>query len=115
MLLTEFAQQERQRSERLETRLNETLLKLNAAEDEVARLRLRLMEARSELDEMPKLKRRVRTLTRRIVELESAVASKQTENERLQQVIQQREGELQENVTRIQQLEQALHHPQNEK
>ena len=114
-LLNEFAQRERQRSERLEARLNETLFKLNAAEDEVARLRLRLTEARSDLDEMPKLKRRIRKLTRRISELESAVASKQTENEQLQQTIQQRESDLQRHTLRIQELEQALHHLQHEK
>lgn len=71
------------------------------------------MEARSELDEMPKLKRRIRRLTRRIGELESAVVSKQSENEQLKQVIQQRESDLQRSTERIQELEQALHQPEN--
>ena len=90
-LLTEFAQKERLRSERLEERLNETFEKLNAAENAVAQLRLRLTKAQIDLDEMPKLKHRIRILAKRVVELERLVEVKQVENEKLQSKLRQQE------------------------
>jgi len=84
VILNAFAQMERERSERLEKRLDQTLRQLNLAEDEVANLRLRLAKAQSDLDDMPLLKRRIRRLTTRVNELETQVKTKQTEIERLQ-------------------------------
>jgi chromosome segregation ATPase len=107
-LLNEFAQKERLRAERLEARLNEALQKLNAAEEEVAQLRLRLTQAQNDLDEMPKLRHRLQGLAKRVVELERLVEAKRAENELLQQKLQQRELESQRNAQRIAELEQAL-------
>jgi chromosome segregation ATPase len=107
-LLNEFAQKERLRSERLEERLNETFEKLNAAEEEVAQLRLRLAQAQSDLDEMPKLKHRLQVLGKRVVELEKQVETKRTENEQLQVKLRQRERDSQRNAQRITELEQAF-------
>lgn len=107
-LVSEFAQKERLRSERLEERLNETFEKLNAAEDEVAQLRLRLTKAQTDLDEMPKLKHQVRVLAKRVVELERLVEVKRVENEQLQSRLQQREAENQHQTQRITELEEAI-------
>jgi len=107
-LLNEFAQQERQRSERLEMRLTSTQQKLNTAEDEVSSLRLRLAMAQSDLDEMPKLKHRLRLLMRRVSELETAAKDKQSEIERLTEQLQQRQNDSERNTHRIHELEQVL-------
>lgn len=107
-LLNEFAQKERLRAERLEERLNATFEKLNAAEEEVSQLRLRLAKAQTDLDEMPKLKHRVRVLVKRVMELERLVEAKRVENEQLQNMLQQREVESQRQAQRIAELEQAI-------
>ncbi len=70
-LLNEFAQKERERSERLEARLEETLQKLNQAEDEVISLRLKLAQAQSELEKVAALREQIQVLTNRVNELES--------------------------------------------
>lgn len=108
-LVNEFAQKERARSERLEERLNDTMQKLNAAEDEVAQLRLRLANTQNDLDDMPKLKHRIRVLTKRMIELKGLIESKREENEQLQLKLSQCEAEAQRNAQRISDLEEALH------
>ncbi|MEO8391768.1 MAG: hypothetical protein ABI700_02140 [Chloroflexota bacterium] len=75
-LLNKFIKQERLRADRLEKRLNETLHKLELAEDEVSQVRLRLSQAQSDLDEVSKFKRQVRRLTRRVAELNKFKTSK---------------------------------------
>jgi DUF1365 family protein len=92
----------------LEGRLNETLEKLDAAEEEVTQLRLRLAKAQTDLDEMPKLKYRIRVLAKRVVELERLVETKRVENEQLQSKLQQREWESQRQAEQNAELEQAI-------
>src|SRR4051812_16252737 len=72
-LVNEFARQERQRSDRLEEQLRTTLRKLETTEDEVSRLRLKIIENQAKLETMPSLRRQIRKLNRRVSELETVV------------------------------------------
>ena len=104
-LLNEFAIQERQRADRLEEQLNNTLRKLDNAEEEISKLRLKLAETRNDLGDVSRLRQQVRKLTRRVRELEETVEKKRVENERLLQALKQREGELEQN-------QRPLHEPE---
>ena len=96
-LVNEFARQERQRADRLEEQLRTTLRKLETTEDEVSRLRLKLIENQSKLETMPSLRRQIRKLNCRVSELETVVEQKTLENDELRRVLDQRKIGIQEN------------------
>lgn len=97
-LLNDFARHESQRADRLEADLNTTLTQLEAAQQEVARLRRQEAENEARLQEVDRLQQQVETLTRRIGELERLTVLK--------------DEELSQRDRRIGQLEHRLHdHP----
>lgn len=88
-LVNEFARQERQRADRLEEQLRTTLHKLETTEDEVSRLRLKIIENQTKLETMPSLRRQIRKLNRRVSELETVVEQKTLENDQLRRSLEQ--------------------------
>lgn len=94
-LVNDFAKQERLRAERLEAQLNANQQKLDTAEEEVAHLHLKLSEAKAELEVVASLRRQVRTLRKRVTELECAVEQKKGEIENLRSRLELREQSTQ--------------------
>ena len=107
-VVNQFAQQERKRADRLEEQLTLTQTKLSSAEDEVSALRLRLADAQSDLDELPRFRSQVRRLTRRVSELGEIVEGKKTEIAELRLELGKRQQELERSSLRILELEQRL-------